>query len=99
MDLDTTNKMEAKLPPPVESDGMNVHLSYIRRDIDEIKLTLRELGGQFVTSVDYAEHLKSHQDHEERIRVLEESRWKVVGATGIIVGLITIIGEYFISHL
>lgn len=76
-----------KSPAPVEPDGMNIHLAYIRRDIDEIKISVKELGGRYVTMTDYQDHLKTSDDHEQRIRELEEERWKVVGASSIISAL------------
>lgn len=89
---------EIKIPPPiVDSTNMNVHLSYIRRDVDEIKATLKDLKNGYVSQSDFVEHLKVADDHESRIRILEEGKWKIAGATGVIVGIISIFGIYILK--
>lgn len=77
----------SKLPPPIESDGMNIHLSYIRRDIDQINTKIDRLTSGYVTRVDYDEHLKQDEDHEKRIRLLETATTKIMtyGSVGILV--------------
>lgn len=110
---------ETKLPPPVDQQGDNtsVHLSYLRRDVDNVSLKqdkldskldrldekisskLDILSGVYVSTVDFQEHLKSAKDHEDRIRILEDSRMKVVVLTGSITGFLSIIGSYLLSLL
>lgn len=62
---------------------VGVHLSYIRRDIDAIKKSqeegmkdikndLTELKGSYVTLTVFQEHLKTDEDHEARLRVIEK---------------------------
>jgi len=85
--------MENKTPPPVETiagDGVSIHLSYIRRDIDEMKQTslksyeninskLDELKNGYVTVNEFTEHLKADEDHEQRIRVIETFMNTLIG--------------------
>lgn len=58
---------------PSMNEATNVHLAYIRRDIDEIKSTLSTLTSGYVTRIDFDEHLKTDEDHESRLRMLEKS--------------------------
>ncbi len=96
--------MENKTPPPVEHSGDStaVHLSYIRRDIDTINSKLDALTNQYVTRLDYDEHLKVDADHEDRIRTLEETQWKKSAYSSIISSAITaggfIVVQYLINH-
>lgn len=77
--------MNEKIPPPIDSgnDTVNIHLSYIRRDLDDLKniqksqhaeniAKLDSLQNTFVTTVTFEEHLKVVQDHEERLRTNAE---------------------------
>lgn len=86
-----------KTPPPIEleNSSMNVHLSYIRRDLDELKsiqksqhaenlAKLDSLHNSYVTRIDFEEHLKADEDHEKRIRGLEQEEWKRTGINTIL---------------
>jgi hypothetical protein len=96
----------AKIPPPIENGGMNIHLSYIRRDVDEIKVTLKDLKNSYITQEEFTEHVKIADDHESRIRTLEESvtstlsmikTWGMIG--GVILGGMQIVEiVYSITH-
>lgn len=94
--------MDKEKPPIVDSnEATAVHLSYIRRDIVDIKTQLTDLKGAYVTRVDYNEHLKAAEDHEQRIRGLEKDLWKRIGLTSAISalgssGLLTLI-QHFIT--
>lgn len=96
--------------PPADPTGLDgtvgVHMGYMRRDIDEIKTIITEtnkkidtLANSFVTHGEFSEHLKADKDHEDRIRILEDSRMKVVVLTGTITGFLSIIGSYLLSLL
>lgn len=89
--------MESKTPAPIDLsvDSVNVHLSYIRRDVDMVNAKLSqmeqaltdkidEVGNAYVSRVDFNEHLKVDEDHENRIRSLERALWKYVGASSVI---------------
>lgn len=106
IDNDKTNT-----PAPVDtgSDGIAIHLSYIRRDIDEIKNTqtknnteikqaIQTLQNAYVTRVDYNEHLKTDEDHEKRIRILERALWKYIGFSSAISAVISLVGAFLAQH-
>ena len=114
--ISTGNTMEndIKIPAPVDTgnDTVSVHLSYIRRDIDQIRTDLtknsqevrgaiEDLKNAYVTRIDYEEHLKADDDHENRIRNIEKTLWKYVGASSAIsaIGsaLLVAISQYFIK--
>lgn len=84
--MDSLNNMEdkPKIPLPIETEGMNIHLSYIRRDVDQILVTLKDLKKDFVSRADFDEHTEVTKDHETRIRLLERNMWRWVGASSVI---------------
>lgn len=86
-----------KIPAPIDTggDSVSVHLSYIRRDIDQIRTDLTknsqevkgaidELRNAYVTRQDYNEHLKADEDHENRIRIIEKNMWRQIGVSSIL---------------
>ncbi len=86
---------KAETPPITDFGSMNIHLSYLRRDVtdlkadtnksfEEIKKTLNTIGSNYVTVFDFAEHLKLDEDHEKRIRALERYSWIAVGALAVL---------------
>ncbi len=87
------------MPTPLEvnSDRMSVHFSYLRRDIDEIKASLKILSVGFVSRTDFEEHLKADEDHESRIRSLEKNMWKWVGASSVISAGIAYLMQFLIK--
>lgn len=94
--------MDKENPPIVDSnEATAVHLSYIRRDIVDIKSQLIDLKNSYVTQVDFDKHLNVDKDHEDRIRALEKDMWKRIGLTSAISalgssGLLTVI-QHFIK--
>lgn len=83
------NDSESKpsLPPPELSADPGVHLWYMRRDISEIKTSINELKNSYVTQKDFSEHLKADEDHENRIRTIEQNMWKQIGTSSVISAL------------
>lgn len=98
----TTNQ-DTPSPLPVEpSNGgqaMTVHLSYIRRDVDDLKILqkaqhvellqkLTELQAVYPTRKEFEEFVSGFQkliaDHETRVRTLEKAMWKWVGTASTI---------------
>ncbi len=99
--------METTPPPIVDSpEATAVHLSYIRRDIVDIKNQLTTLTNNYVTRADFDEHLKADADRETRIRTLEEKMtstismiktWGIIG--GVILGGLQVIEIiYSLTH-
>ena len=94
---------DKQIPPPIDagSDPMNIHLSYIRRDIDSINKTLDGLVSGYVSRVDFIDHLKDDADHESRIRSLEEFHNTLLGkmwGIGILVGGLSSIISFMVNH-
>ncbi len=89
-----------KVPPPIDhtNDSTSVHLSYIRRDIDTINAKLDNLTNGYVTKADFEEHQKIDQDHEERIRTIEQELWKYIGFSSAISSAIALGGSFLIQH-
>ncbi len=103
---------EVKIPPPIDTgDGnMNIHLSYLRRDFVEEKLARRKqheeimskleaIQSQYVSRVDFEEHLKADEDHEIRIRNIEKSIWRWGGMLALGSAILSIVGSYLISKI
>lgn len=105
---------QQKIPAPVDTgnDTVSVHLSYIRRDIDQIRTDLTknsqevkgaidELRNAYVTRTDFSEHEKKDEDHETRIRTIEKTLWKYVGASSVISAIasasLVALVQYFIK--
>lgn len=107
-----------KIPPPITQPGdVGVHLSYIRRDIDqnkqdqirgfeEIKKSIidvtrkiDDLAVGFVTSTVFAKHLETTEDHETRIRSLEEAFSDVRTIKKIVYGAVTLILTIVLSAI
>lgn len=97
------------MPNPDETN-IPTHLFYISKSIGEIKekqdkafeenrKNFDDIKNSYVPRMEFEEHMKADEDHEQRIRILEESRWKVAGATGIIASVLSVIGSYLISLL
>ena len=70
---------KVKIPAPIDTSkdaGVSVHLQYIRRDIDEIKLNMNNgferLENLYVTRIDFDEHTKKLDDHESRLRLINQ---------------------------
>ncbi len=72
-------KSEPAIQLPNNIEGISIHLSYIRKDIDTISRKLDALSGQFVTNTDFQEHMKVSDDHEKRIRAGEVFKNKLEG--------------------
>ena len=74
--------MNKDLPPIVDSpEATAVHLSYIRRDIVDIKTQLTALTSGYVTHSDFNE---VKEDHESRIRLIEKDMWKRISLSSAI---------------
>lgn len=74
----------AKVQSDIKTAEMAVDVGYIKRDVAEIKETLKGIGTNFVSVTEYNEHLKTDIDHETRIRFLERWIWIAIGALAII---------------
>lgn len=103
-----------KIPAPININNgeVAVHLAYIRRDIDEIKVnqdknnldlkeSIKDLKNGFVTHTEFAETEKITDDHENRIRTIEKNMWKWIGMSSIISsfggGIIIALIEHFLK--
>lgn len=68
----------------VASSGVNIDISYIKRDIGNIDKKLDGMTGVFATKQEVSEISRIQTDHETRTRWLEQSIWKFIGASSII---------------
>lgn len=65
-------------------------ISWMKKSLAGIEITLKEMTGAFVTSIRFGEFERDAQDRETRIRALEQNMWKLVGMTSVITTIITI---------
>lgn len=97
----TVTDAENLIKNAAKTAEISLNITYIQRDILEIKQQLKEQGGSSVTMRDFQEHLRNGKDHETRIRVLEQSMWKQVGMSSVISSVIavviTILIKYFLK--
>lgn len=84
------------LPVHTNDDALMANnISYIQRDITEIKGTLKEITTTHVTVGDFNEHIKknelTHGDHETRIRSIETSVTRMMTWGSVILIMSTLI--------
>lgn len=84
---------------PTDLGGVAIHLSYLRRDIYTLSNKIDNISVNFVTINDFREHLKADDDHEQRIRTLEQAMWKYIGTASVISGIITSGLGLFIQYI
>lgn len=62
---------------------MGNDISYIKKDIGEIKESIKDISKQHITRAEFVEFVESFNrtstDHERRLRIIEENMWKWVG--------------------
>ncbi len=76
-------KAAALVKETAEATALALNVSYIQRDIMEIRTDIKGMSGTFVTMADFTEHNKIDGDHESRIRLLEQSQWKLAGMSSL----------------
>ena len=69
---------------------ISTDISWMKKSLSGIENTLKEIQGVYVTSVVFAESDKEINDHEIRIRKIEDNVGKWMGAIGVITFIVTI---------
>lgn len=89
------NATEAAKVVATVSGGDHDLLVELRTDMRAVKETLQTISEKedtHLTKADFAEFVKAndivHNDHENRIRLLEQNRWVIAGGISVIVMLI-----------
>lgn len=65
-------------------------ISYIKKDVAEIKAALRDMSGTFVVRGEHEDVLKNISDHESRLRTIEENMFKYLGIAAVVSAILTI---------
>ncbi len=101
-----TPDTSAQIPNTIE--GMAIHLSYLRRDstasnvkMDAVIRKLDDLANIYVSNETFRDHLKADEDHENRIRLIEEFRDTLTGkllSASVFMGLIFSAASLLINH-
>ncbi len=78
---------------------MGNDISNIKDDIKDIKISMKEIGTRFVTTTEFAEHIKADEDHETRIRALEDIVPDFKTVRKLVFGCVTVILLAVISAL
>lgn len=89
----------AKSAADVVSATMGKDISYIQKDISEMKMSLKEIAIGYVTVADFKDHLRIDTDHENRLRTLEQAMWKNIGLSSTIGATVAIFGEFIIKTI
>ena len=76
---------------------VGVKIDNIEKSVSRIEVTLKDQADKAISRGEFNDVLKVQGDHEERTRVLEETRWKIAGIAGFITGLLSIFGSYLIQ--
>lgn len=93
---------DTPIVPPTDISGVAIHLSYLRKDISNLSRQVESMGVKFVTATDFAEHIKTDDDHESRIRAMEsivggiKTTMKVWGTVGGVALALLEVGLHFI---
>jgi hypothetical protein len=106
----TNNEIhKAQLAAAVAADTASVmaviqnDLGYIKRDISDIKGSIRDMGAIYVTQSQHSELISVTHDHEERMRLVESSRDNIIGgmkwAGALVTILLAVLGWIYISQL
>jgi len=97
---------KVKIPAPVTTsnslEGISKDVQYLRRDVDEMKLNhekyhkevmqeIRSQSTSFVVKAEFIDAIKTIEDHEKRLRALEESVKDLALIRRIVYGLVTLI--------
>ena len=74
----------ALIKTTAESTATALNIQYIQKDILEIKQTLKDINTSYVSTSEFAEHILTDNDHENRIRAIEQNMWKWMGMSTIL---------------
>ena len=73
---------------------------------DEIKATLRDLKDGFISRIEFNDHTKKDDDHETRIRKIEQfndtlrgKMWGIGIMSGFVFGMLSLVAQYLIQQL
>ena len=87
-----------KIAIPTTIEGIAVHLEYMSKSIAEINQKMDLVQNNTVNRSEWTDHLKRDEDHEARIRVIEQDLWKFIGASSIISAGIAFLGALIAHH-
>ncbi len=76
---------------------ISTDLSWMKKSLSGIEQTLKEMSGVFVSTTIFSENQKMTDDHETRIRSIENNMGKWMGAIGVITFIITIAVSYILK--
>ena len=85
--------MAPVLPIVQPNTGDHDLLTKLDTKVDQIQLdvnTLKNLGNNYVTQLQYKEVVDIAGDHETRVRFLERNTWKLIGAATAIASIASI---------
>ena len=79
--------LSLSIESPATLREVGIHLATLSRKMDRVDSKLDAMLNVYVTRADFEEHLKIDEDHESRLRSIEDSRSKIIGiATAVGVG-------------
>lgn len=67
---------------PTEQHGVYISARQMWDKLCQLEVTLNEVANEVKTTV--KDHGNQLDDHEQRIRVLEETRWRAAGAAAVL---------------
>ena len=80
-----------------EQTATSINISYIQKDMADVKQSLKEITGMYVTNKDFADYIKTSDDHENRIRKMEENMWRWVGISSVVASVITAVSTFLLK--
>lgn len=102
-DMESSEPQRTPAPVLGGSAPADVHMAYLRRDVDEMKNTMNrsflELAKTLEDIRDGHPTRDEHADHEKRIRVIEQTMWRYIGASAVIGAAVSFVGSLLIAKL
>ena len=72
-------------------------ISWMKKSLTGIEVTLAKMNDAFVTAAQHSEVVRVIEDHEARIRKIEDNLGKWIGAAGVIIFLITVAVSFLVK--
>ena len=74
-------------------------ISWMKKSLTGIELTLAKMNDAFVTAAQHAEVCRQLEDHEKRIRKIEDNQGKWMGAIAVITFVVTIAVSFLVKFI
>ena len=96
----TSNTAVALATKTAETTGIiSNDISWMKKSLTGIEMTLAKMNDAFVTAAQHAEVCRQLEDHEKRIRKIEDNQGKWMGAIAVITFVVTIAVSFLVKFI